>query len=606
MPYDRLTDLPDDVKQQSKKKQRKFRSVFNSVWGSYSKKKDKGYDDTKTEAQNRERYCFSVAYAAIKDNKTNKIDNEENIMGKVSMFIPIVKVDEEKRIIRGTATTEAKDSSGEILEYKGSKKAFSDWFKWANVREMHNASAVGKGLSWEGNEEQKKIDVEVKVVDDNAWNKVKEGVYQGFSVGGNRVESEVVKGDDGEDVRMTNKWDMVELSLVDRGANPEAVFSIAKRNEVKDEKVVIAKTETPKELTAEEVEKARGDGQGQDGQRQGDGGADYCVCPECGYYEKHTEKGTPCNEIDCPKCGVEMAGADTEPKKADKIKKVAGSFEDRRDKIRLAINRLFAPKKKPNNPDVVEYVDVSIIATYSTNVIVQDYRSNQYFHIGYVYKDDNVVLGDKTEVQMTFTPIKEETKKMILKKEDYLKMTVEKANELKLTVEQSVELSEKGEIEIDEIEKTETPEVVEETPVVEKVTEPEVVEEIEKKEVVEPEVEDTELAEFKKEFVKLSGELTDTQKRLKKVEEQPVVRKGEPIEVKKGDAQEEDTTEVKKVKESYHSAIDSIVGKKDSTFAEATAKIERLVKEQKMGSENETMRATLYDSLAKMKSLDLV
>jgi hypothetical protein len=56
-----------------------------------------------------------------------------------------------------------------------------------------------------------------------------------------------------------------------------------------------------------ELEKARGKGRGVGGERQGDGGADICVCPKCGYKLKH-KKGTPCSEIKCPKCGAQMGG----------------------------------------------------------------------------------------------------------------------------------------------------------------------------------------------------------------------------------------------------------------------------------------------------------
>jgi hypothetical protein len=51
----------------------------------------------------------------------------------------------------------------------------------------------------------------------------------------------------------------------------------------------------------------RGDGKGKGGKRQGDGGADKCVCPSCGHEEKH-EKGTPCSDTKCSKCGAKMEG----------------------------------------------------------------------------------------------------------------------------------------------------------------------------------------------------------------------------------------------------------------------------------------------------------
>jgi hypothetical protein len=55
------------------------------------------------------------------------------------------------------------------------------------------------------------------------------------------------------------------------------------------------------------VSKAIGEGQGVGGGRQGVGGTDYCVCPKCGYQIEH-EKGTPCSDIECPKCGTPLEG----------------------------------------------------------------------------------------------------------------------------------------------------------------------------------------------------------------------------------------------------------------------------------------------------------
>lgn len=53
-------------------------------------------------------------------------------------------------------------------------------------------------------------------------------------------------------------------------------------------------------------------GQGQGGQRAGrmgglqaGGAVGYCVCPQCGQKEPH-ERGIPCVERKCPKCGIAM------------------------------------------------------------------------------------------------------------------------------------------------------------------------------------------------------------------------------------------------------------------------------------------------------------
>jgi len=59
------------------------------------------------------------------------------------------------------------------------------------------------------------------------------------------------------------------------------------------------------EEKTEELE--RGQGQGVGGAPQGDGGASKCVCPVCNVTVAHV-KGTPCNQISCPKCGKPMTG----------------------------------------------------------------------------------------------------------------------------------------------------------------------------------------------------------------------------------------------------------------------------------------------------------
>jgi hypothetical protein len=60
--------------------------------------------------------------------------------------------------------------------------------------------------------------------------------------------------------------------------------------------------------------KALGEGRGVDGPRQGVGGTDTCVCPECEAETKH-ERGTPCAEAKCPECGAAMEGKPPEEKK---------------------------------------------------------------------------------------------------------------------------------------------------------------------------------------------------------------------------------------------------------------------------------------------------
>lgn len=100
-----------------------------------------------------------------------------------SMNIPMFKINEEQRLVYGRATKEAVDRSGEIMDYETSKENFIEWSNdfaertngksYGAVREQHDAKkAVGKiaqPLSFV--DEEKAIDVCVKVVDDEAWEK---------------------------------------------------------------------------------------------------------------------------------------------------------------------------------------------------------------------------------------------------------------------------------------------------------------------------------------------------------------------------------------------------------------------------------------------------
>ena len=54
--------------------------------------------------------------------------------------------------------------------------------------------------------------------------------------------------------------------------------------------------------------KGRDQGSGGDRGRMGGRGlgvGGYCVCPSCGHKVSH-QRGVPCNQRNCPKCGVRM------------------------------------------------------------------------------------------------------------------------------------------------------------------------------------------------------------------------------------------------------------------------------------------------------------
>jgi uncharacterized protein YoxC len=157
---------------------------------------------------------------------------------KVRLSMPLTKVDEERRIVSGFASLDNLDKQDDIVTTEASMEAFAKFR--GNIREMHQPSAVGKMISFK---EEKYFDVETKKFykgvfvsayiskgAQDAWEKVLDGTYTGFSIGGR-----MNKWDDGYDeksdkpIRIIKEYDLVELSLVDSPANQFAnIMSVEK------------------------------------------------------------------------------------------------------------------------------------------------------------------------------------------------------------------------------------------------------------------------------------------------------------------------------------------------------------------------------------------
>ena len=145
------------------------------------------------------------------------IKKAEQMTDTFSFFLPIMKMDEEKRLVCGYASTPTKDSDGEIVTLEAVKAALPEYMAWGNVREMHKLSAVG--TAQESHVDDKGLFLSAKLVDDIAWQKCKEGVYKGFSIGGRKLAKQGNK---------ITELEMTEISVVDRPANPDARFALAK------------------------------------------------------------------------------------------------------------------------------------------------------------------------------------------------------------------------------------------------------------------------------------------------------------------------------------------------------------------------------------------
>ena len=125
--------------------------------------------------------------------------------------------------VKGLASDDTLDLDQQICDPQWLKSALPDWFAVGNIREMHQAKAIGKATEME--QTGTGFVVTAKIVDEQAAKMVEEGVYTGFSVG--IKGARVVKDAAAPGGRITDGT-VVELSLVDRPANPSCVIEIAK------------------------------------------------------------------------------------------------------------------------------------------------------------------------------------------------------------------------------------------------------------------------------------------------------------------------------------------------------------------------------------------
>ncbi len=162
-------------------------------------------------------------------------------MSGLNMFIPFAKLDVEQRMVYGAATAEAEDLAGEICDYASSKPYFQEWSaKFAeasggkslgNLRAMHGKIAAGKVTAIDFDDAGKRIMIAAKVVDDDEWRKVEEGVYTGFSQGGKYVRRWPDEASP-QLIRFTAQPS--EISLVDLPCLPGATFSVVKGQMVEE------------------------------------------------------------------------------------------------------------------------------------------------------------------------------------------------------------------------------------------------------------------------------------------------------------------------------------------------------------------------------------
>jgi len=134
------------------------------------------------------------------------------------------KNDDGTLMVFGKATDDSLDLDSQICDPAWLDMAMPAWFKsGGNIREMHGPSAAGVAKEYEAKSDGHYISVHV--VDPIAVKKVENRVYQGFSIG---IKSpRVVRDSKAANGRIID-GQIIEVSLVDRPANPSAKLILAK------------------------------------------------------------------------------------------------------------------------------------------------------------------------------------------------------------------------------------------------------------------------------------------------------------------------------------------------------------------------------------------
>lgn len=142
-------------------------------------------------------------------------------------YADIVKFERDEHgdlVVHGRATGPDLDLDRQICDPQWLKSAMPAWFEWANVREQHSSIAAGVGEEIEhlpdGGWHLKSV-----VVDPVSARKVEKKVLKGYSIG---IRDPKVIKDAGAPGGRIVGGQIVEVSLVDRPANPTCTLSLAK------------------------------------------------------------------------------------------------------------------------------------------------------------------------------------------------------------------------------------------------------------------------------------------------------------------------------------------------------------------------------------------
>jgi hypothetical protein len=193
-------------------------------------------------------WANSIAEREKKKEKSMAIDTTN----AYAAIIKQEKQDDGTLLVYGKATDDSVDIDQQICDAAWLEKAMPEWFKsGGNIREQH--SNIAAGVAKELDSKTDGHYISALVVDPVSVKKVETGVLKGFSIGIRAPR--IVRDNKAANGRIID-GQIVEVSLVDRPANPNAKLMLAKSdntdNLVQVEELIEAETVKGENMEHEE------------------------------------------------------------------------------------------------------------------------------------------------------------------------------------------------------------------------------------------------------------------------------------------------------------------------------------------------------------------
>jgi len=145
--------------------------------------------------------------------------NKDNIRYKFIKTAGMQEQDNGNLLIYGWASTAAPDSMDEIVPVSAMEKTIESYWKFANIREMHNPFLGGAGKCTFAQVDENGLWIEAEIVDESVKKKCREKVYKGLSIG-YIINSKHREGK----FLILDDIELIEISVVDRGMNVECLI----------------------------------------------------------------------------------------------------------------------------------------------------------------------------------------------------------------------------------------------------------------------------------------------------------------------------------------------------------------------------------------------